>query len=69
MRLGCCAYSYRDLLKSGEMSLEDFVKTCEDLDLDGVQAAHRVGQHGVGGDAGAVADDARTREARLYHSS
>jgi len=37
MRLGCCAYSYRDLLKSGDMTLEEFVKTCYELDLDGVE--------------------------------
>lgn len=37
MRLGCCAYSYRELLQSGEMTLEDFVRTCQELDLDGVE--------------------------------
>ena len=37
MRLGCAAYSYRDLLKSGEMSLEQFVDTCAEMKLDGVE--------------------------------
>lgn len=37
MRLGCAAYSYRDLLKSGEMSLEQFVDTCAEIGLDGVE--------------------------------
>ncbi len=37
MRLGCCAYSYRDLLKDGQWSLEDFIRTCHELDLDGVE--------------------------------
>jgi sugar phosphate isomerase/epimerase len=37
MRLGCAAYSYRDLLKSGEMTLETFVDLCAELDLDGAE--------------------------------
>jgi sugar phosphate isomerase/epimerase len=37
MRLGCAAYSYRDLLKSGEMTLEGFVDECVKLELDGVE--------------------------------
>jgi sugar phosphate isomerase/epimerase len=37
MRLGCCAYSYRDLLKGGEWTLEEFVRTCCELGLDGVE--------------------------------
>jgi len=37
MRLGCAAYSYRVLLKAGEMSLEQFVDRCAELDLDGVE--------------------------------
>jgi len=36
-RLGCAAYSYRDLLKSGEISLSEFVDTCAGLGLDGVE--------------------------------
>jgi len=37
MRLGCAAYSYRDLLKSGEMSLPEFVRQCRSMGLDGVE--------------------------------
>lgn len=37
MRLGCAAYSYRDRLKAGSMSLEQFVDTCADLGLEGVE--------------------------------
>lgn len=37
MRIGCCAYSYREYLQSGKMSLEDFVKTCYEMGLDGVE--------------------------------
>jgi sugar phosphate isomerase/epimerase len=37
MRLGCCAYSYREPLKTGEMTLEQFVDTCAGLDLEGVE--------------------------------
>jgi len=37
MRLGCCAYSYRDLLNDGQMTLPEFVETCEKLGLDGVE--------------------------------
>jgi len=37
MRLGCCAYSYRDLLKDGPWTLEDFVRACHELGLDGVE--------------------------------
>lgn len=37
MRLGCCAYSYRDLLKDGQWTLEDFVRNCYELGLDGVE--------------------------------
>jgi len=37
MRLGCCAYSYRDALRQGRMSLEDFVRTCAEMGLDGVE--------------------------------
>ena len=37
MRLGCAAYSYRDALTSGALSLEQFVNLCADLGLDGVE--------------------------------
>ncbi len=37
MRLGCCAYSYRDVLKDGQWTLEDFIKACSKLGLDGVE--------------------------------
>ena len=37
MRLGSCAYSYRDLLTKGQMTLEGFIDTCRELDLDGVE--------------------------------
>jgi sugar phosphate isomerase/epimerase len=37
MKLGCCAYSYRDLLTSGEMTYEDFLDTCAALGFDGVE--------------------------------
>ncbi len=37
MRLGCAAYSYRDLLKPGLMSLLEFVDACADMGMDGVE--------------------------------
>ncbi len=37
MKIGCCAYSYRQYLLSGEMSLEDFVDTAADLGVEGVE--------------------------------
>ena len=37
MRLGCAAYSYRQALQSGAMTLEGFVDECERLGLDGVE--------------------------------
>ena len=37
MRLSCCAYSYRDLLTAGRMTLEGFLDTCRDLGFDGVE--------------------------------
>jgi len=37
MKVGCCAYTYREYLQSGEMSLEDFVRTCYAIGLDGVE--------------------------------
>lgn len=33
---GCCAYSYRDLLSTGQMTYEDFILKAVELDLDGV---------------------------------
>lgn len=37
MRLGCAAYSYRDLLQKQEMSLPEFVRQCRLMGLDGVE--------------------------------
>lgn len=37
MRLGCCAYSYRELLTTRRMSLADFIQTCAEMGLDGVE--------------------------------
>jgi len=37
MRLGCAAYSYRDYLNSGSMTLEQFVDSCAGMGLDGVE--------------------------------
>jgi sugar phosphate isomerase/epimerase len=37
MRLGCAAYSYRDFLQKGQMSLEEFVVQCRMMSLDGVE--------------------------------
>lgn len=46
MRVGCCAYSYRQYLgnyrdpkdpKPGTMTLESFMQRCSDMDLDGVE--------------------------------
>lgn len=37
MRISCCAYSYREALTRKEMSLTDFIRTCADLGLDGVE--------------------------------
>jgi len=37
MKIGCCAYSYREALTRGEMSLPDFIRTCAELKLDGVE--------------------------------
>ena len=36
MRIGCCAYSYRRYLTSGEMSLEDFIDLAVDATQDPV---------------------------------
>ena len=37
MRVGCAAYSYRDYLRAGKMSLGDFLKKGVELGLDGVE--------------------------------
>jgi len=37
MRLSCCAYSYRQLLQGGELSLEAFVDTVRAIGFDGVE--------------------------------
>ncbi len=37
MKLGCCAYSYRDKLTSGAMTFEGFLDQCVDLGFDGVE--------------------------------
>lgn len=37
MHIGCCAYSYRDLLKGGQMTLSDFLQRCVEMDVDGVE--------------------------------
>lgn len=37
MRLSCCAYSYRQALQNGSLSLEDFLRICCDLGLDGAE--------------------------------
>src|SRR5262245_45246038 len=40
MRVGCCAYSYRDQLtgkKSPSMTLDDFVNKCAEIGIDGVE--------------------------------
>jgi len=37
MKIGCCAYSYREYLLSDEMSLEEFVDNAADLGVEGVE--------------------------------
>lgn len=37
MKLACCAFSYRGLLKSGKMTLEQFLDTAVELRFDGVE--------------------------------
>lgn len=37
MRLGCCAYSYRDKLQSGEMTMLGFLDECVRVGFDGVE--------------------------------
>lgn len=37
MRIGCCAYSYRDFLNNGSMTLEKFLDAAVAMRLDGVE--------------------------------
>src|SRR5262249_24086806 len=37
MRLGCAAYSFRQALQGGEMTLEAFIDECARMGLDGVE--------------------------------
>jgi sugar phosphate isomerase/epimerase len=37
MRLSCCAYSYRQALQGGVMTLPDFLQTCGEIGFDGVE--------------------------------
>jgi sugar phosphate isomerase/epimerase len=37
MRVGCCAYSYRQYLTKDEMTLVDFLDKAVEMDLDGVE--------------------------------
>lgn len=37
MKLSCCAYSFRQHLQTGQMTLEQFVRKCADMGLDGVE--------------------------------
>ena len=37
MKVSCAAYSFRQLLQSGEMSLEDFIRKGYEMGLDGVE--------------------------------
>jgi sugar phosphate isomerase/epimerase len=37
VKLSCAAYSYRDYLQRGDMSLDGFIDTCADLGLDGIE--------------------------------
>jgi sugar phosphate isomerase/epimerase len=37
LKLGCCAYSYRDYLTKGKMKLEDFMHIAANLGLHGVE--------------------------------
>jgi sugar phosphate isomerase/epimerase len=36
LRVGCCAYSYSKYLKSGQMTMEDFILKAVELGVDGV---------------------------------
>ncbi len=37
MKLSCCAYSYRELLTGGRMTMESFLDVCVELGFDGVE--------------------------------
>ncbi len=37
MKVGCAAYSFRQYLTSGQMSLEDFLQKAVEMDIDGVE--------------------------------
>jgi len=37
MKVGCCAYSFRQYLTSGQMTLEDFIHKAHAMGLDGVE--------------------------------
>jgi sugar phosphate isomerase/epimerase len=37
MRLSCCAYSYRQALQGGAMTLPQFLTTCREIGFDGVE--------------------------------
>jgi len=37
MKIGCCAYSFRQYLTSGKMTLEDFLDKAVEMGLDGVE--------------------------------
>jgi len=37
MKLSCCAYSFRDQLTGGKMTMESFLDTCVSLGFDGVE--------------------------------
>jgi sugar phosphate isomerase/epimerase len=37
MRLSCCAYSYREALRAGRMTLPDFLRTCREIGCEGVE--------------------------------
>lgn len=37
MRISCAAYSFREALTKGEMSLSDFIRLCAEMGLDGVE--------------------------------
>ena len=37
IKIGCCAYSYRDLITKGEMNLQDFIEECYRMGLDGTE--------------------------------
>ncbi len=37
MRISCCAYSYRQALQAGTLSLFDFIQLCREIGFDGVE--------------------------------